>query len=287
MDHDRLFESTNPLEERTGSEFWEQLPTTPGVYRMYGGNGSLLYVGKAKNLRRRLFTYRRITPNSGSRKTRRLVRMTHRITIEELPDEQQALLRENELIRTEKPPFNRAKKAPETYYYISAVPASRVLTFDIRMHLREENRERTYGAFKGHRSVRRALGGLLRQLYIMEHTIDSPFHLPSLLLNRLTPMHYEVATAKKMAGHVHRFFEGSSNELLKQIADHASRHRLLEQFIGKLVLSDLEALSFFYDRSARRNRKIVQKLELDSHLIPQEKLDDYLVELAFAKTDAT
>lgn len=276
-----LFHTENPLEERLGKDFFNELPSNPGVYKMYSREDVLLYVGKAKNLRRRLFTYRRVTSSSGSRKTRRLVWMIHRIAIEQLPSEQEALLRENQLIRTQKPPFNRAKKAPETYYYISAVPSGNIVNFDLRMHCGDQDPKYTYGAFKGHRGVRRSLGALFRQLYIMEKEIDTPFLLPSQLHGKLTPMKYRLKTTEPVQANIQHFLGGWTDQLLRIIVDYAQRRHLLEEFIGKLILGDLETLQGFYQRCARRNRTITERLRLKSHLIPQEKLDDYLVELAF------
>ncbi|WP_440999945.1 hypothetical protein [Fodinibius sp. SL11] len=78
----RLFEHYNPIENRVGKTFFEELHTEPSVYKMYGRSEQLLYVGKAKNLRNRLFTYRRANMDSSSRKTICLIRMTHKIDIE-------------------------------------------------------------------------------------------------------------------------------------------------------------------------------------------------------------
>lgn len=46
------------LENRLGKEAFDPIPQQPGVYRFYDQRGELLYVGKAKNLRRRLFGYK-------------------------------------------------------------------------------------------------------------------------------------------------------------------------------------------------------------------------------------
>jgi excinuclease ABC subunit C len=65
----------------------------------------LLYVGKAKSLRQRLSSYR--YPVRASRKTVRLMHAVRRIDWEVCPSEQAACLRENELLRVHRPPFNR------------------------------------------------------------------------------------------------------------------------------------------------------------------------------------
>ncbi len=114
----RLFNHYNPIEDRLGSDFFEELPQEPGVYKMYGSQDKLLYVGKAKNLRNRLFTYRRAKMGSTRRKTVRLIRMTHHIEIKITSNEKEALLLENKLIRENQPEFNHAKKQPETYYFV-------------------------------------------------------------------------------------------------------------------------------------------------------------------------
>ena len=287
MDAQPFFETENPLTERLGEDFFGSLPKTPGIYKMFGSAGRLLYVGKAKNLRNRLFTYRRAKPGRDSRKIIRLVRMVHSVEIEELPNEEEALLRENELIREHSPEFNHAKKQPHTYYYIVFRKEGDQIITDLRMHLRDDEREFSYGAFKGHVTVRRGLGAILRQLYIIEEDVCQPFDFPSQLLRNLTPIHYQLSARKIISNdwfpELQSFLRGESDRLLFKIMEHAQEHQLLEAFIGKVILKDMEALKFFYERCTRRNFEIIEALEIKSPLIPQEKLDDYLVKWAFFK----
>jgi DNA polymerase-3 subunit epsilon len=85
------------------------LPEEPGVYRMLDGEGHLLYIGKAKNLRRRVSSY--FTNSSGhSDKVLDLIRTVREVTYEQTGSELEAALREAELIRTLKPPYNRLSK---------------------------------------------------------------------------------------------------------------------------------------------------------------------------------
>lgn len=281
MKTDFLFEVQNPLEERLGKSFFDELPKTPGVYKMYGCKESLLYVGKAKNLRNRLFTYRRVNSKNSSRKVRKLVQMVWGMELEQLPTEEKALLRENELIRIHRPPFNRAKKAPETYYYVSAVPVDNVVTFQLSMQPPETDTEYTYGAFKGHGRVRRAVGALLRQLYIIMHRLDTPFDLPGLLSQKFTPLYFQVELNHDKQVLLRDYLQGISDELLDTAIDDHIQNNRLEEFIGKLILKDMEALRRFFRSALRRNYEIREKLELKEKLIPQEELDDYLVRLAF------
>src|SRR4051812_14069787 len=65
----------NPLNRRLGKEFFSAIPRTPGVYTMLGPEASILYIGKAKDLRARLMSYRRAHPDVVSRKVIRLVHL--------------------------------------------------------------------------------------------------------------------------------------------------------------------------------------------------------------------
>ncbi|MGH7964215.1 MAG: exonuclease domain-containing protein [Candidatus Binatia bacterium] len=85
------------------------LPEEPGVYRMHDGEGRLLYIGKAKNLRRRVSSYF-TNSSSHSDKVLDLVRNVREVTYEQTGSELEAALREAELIRTLKPPYNHLSK---------------------------------------------------------------------------------------------------------------------------------------------------------------------------------
>ncbi|HEY3863118.1 MAG TPA: GIY-YIG nuclease family protein [Verrucomicrobiae bacterium] len=107
-----LFPDPRPLVERLGREFFRQLPERPGVYLMRGARDAVLYVGKAKNLRRRLCSYRVANPDRMPRRHLRLLRAVERIELQECADELAALARESELLRALKPKFNRAGTWP-------------------------------------------------------------------------------------------------------------------------------------------------------------------------------
>lgn len=100
-----------PLVERFGADFFRQLPAAPAVYLLCGPGEGILYVGKARNLRRRLAAYRVANPE---RLPRRLIRLLHQVTRIEwdlCPSEAAASHREAELIAALNPRFNRAGTA--------------------------------------------------------------------------------------------------------------------------------------------------------------------------------
>lgn len=103
----------------TKEEFAEiapSIPHQPGCYKYYDEAGTLLYVGKAKDLRKRVGSYFNKTVDSF--KTRRLVSLIQRIDYTVTSSEHDAFLLENSLIKHYQPRFNINLKDDKTYPYI-------------------------------------------------------------------------------------------------------------------------------------------------------------------------
>ena len=103
----------------TQKEFQEiagTLPQEPGIYKYYDASGQLLYVGKAKNIRKRVSSY--FNKTVASYKTHELVRRIRRIEFTIVHTEQDAFLLENSLIKQFQPLFNINLKDDKTYPYI-------------------------------------------------------------------------------------------------------------------------------------------------------------------------
>jgi len=103
----------------TAAEFQQVapgIPQQPGIYKYYDSSDALIYVGKAKSIRKRVSSYFNKTVNSY--KTHELVRRIHHIEFTIVNSEQDAFLLENSLIKEFQPIFNINLKDDKTYPFI-------------------------------------------------------------------------------------------------------------------------------------------------------------------------
>lgn len=92
------------------------IPGHPGIYKYYDAGGTLLYVGKAKELRKRVGSY--FSKTFTTYKTHELVQRIHRIEFTIVDSEQDAFLLENSLIKEYQPRYNINLKDDKSYPYI-------------------------------------------------------------------------------------------------------------------------------------------------------------------------
>ncbi|MBQ7735834.1 MAG: excinuclease ABC subunit C [Bacteroidales bacterium] len=119
------------------------LPTKPGVYRHLDENGKVLYVGKAKNLKRRVSSYFNKTQDSP--KVRMLVSKIRDIQVTVVDTEWEALLLENTLIKEYKPRYNIMLKDDKTYPWIAVTKEEFPRVFPTRSP--DHRRQETFGPY--------------------------------------------------------------------------------------------------------------------------------------------
>ena len=126
-----LFAPARPLVERLGRKFFRKVPTQPGVYAMRDASGEVVYIGKAKDLRQRLRSYRVANPERVSRRHLRLMHEVARIDFDLCPNESAALAREAKLLRRLKPKFNRAGVWPGKARFLTWRFADNAVQFSV------------------------------------------------------------------------------------------------------------------------------------------------------------
>src|SRR5690606_32629370 len=104
------------MEQKEFQQMASTIPTEPGIYKYYDDNDELLYVGKAKNLRKRVSSY--FTRTFTTYKTYELVQRISRIAFTIVNSEQDAFLLKNYLFKQFSPRFNIDLKDDKSYPYI-------------------------------------------------------------------------------------------------------------------------------------------------------------------------
>lgn len=136
------------------------LPSTPGVYTYYDAEGRIIYVGKAKNLKRRVSSYFNRTHEST--RTNLLVRAIADMSYVVVPTEQDALNLENSMIKEYKPRYNVLLKDDKSYPWICVTKEHYPRVF--LTHHRVKDGSKYYGPYTNTASARAVLS-LIFQLY--------------------------------------------------------------------------------------------------------------------------
>jgi excinuclease ABC subunit C len=97
-------------------EFWRHAPLGPGVYRMIGEEGEVLYVGKARSIKKRIAAY--MAPERQPTRIARMVSQTRSMVFVTTETEAEALLLEANLVRQLRPRYNVVLRDDKSFPYI-------------------------------------------------------------------------------------------------------------------------------------------------------------------------
>ncbi|MCH4822606.1 excinuclease ABC subunit UvrC [Gramella lutea] len=136
------------------------LPNSPGVYQYFDKNGKILYVGKAKNLKKRVTSY--FNKSHDSHRIGVMVKKIHEIRHIVVSSETDALLLENNLIKKHQPRFNVMLKDDKTYPWICIKNERFPRVFPTRRLIKDGSEY--YGPFTSFKTVNTLLD-LIKGLY--------------------------------------------------------------------------------------------------------------------------
>jgi excinuclease ABC subunit C len=149
------------------ADFARHAPSAPGVYRMVGAGGEVLYVGKAKNIKKRVLSYAR--PTGQVTRIARMVAITASIEFVTTATETEALLLEANLIKRLRPRFNVLLRDDKSFPYILISKGER--PGQISKHRGARNRDGDYfGPFAAVNAVNRTITALERAFLIRSCT---------------------------------------------------------------------------------------------------------------------
>jgi len=270
----RLLPAPRPLNDRLGAAFFRGLPRAPGVYRMFDEAGRLLYVGQSRDLRDRLNSYRHVHPDRDSRKTVRLVHLVRRIEWEVCDSPVGAVLRENELLRTLRPRFNRMNVYPPACWFIGL----RVAEGRIQLTLNHEPLTEgwAFGAFKGALNAFASLG---RLLFVIGQPSVRLEQFPARLLTTAPRRSLVQPLDGGLMVQLHDYLAGESPALLETFTNACAEARLGTPFEQTLLLEDLVVAETFFHHGPERVRRLKARIpQVQPWLAPEALLDGLAAE---------
>lgn len=266
-------------------QFWEHAPVGPGVYRMIGTDHEVLYVGKAKSVRKRIASYLR--PAGHTTRIARMIALTASMVFVSTETETEALLLETNLIKQLKPRFNVLMRDDKSFPYI-------LLTGDhaapqITKHRGARNRKGAYfGPFASVLAVNRTLNALQRA-FLLRSCSDSFYAnrtRPCLLyqIKRCSaPCTGEIAEADyaQLVREAHDFLSGKSRAVRDRLASEMTEAANELEFERAARLRDRIAALSAIQGAQGINPKTVE--EADVFAIAEEA-GQFCVEVFFFRT---
>ena len=232
--------------------FLTNLTTAPGVYRMIDANGTVLYVGKAGNLKKRVSSYFK-KQNSGA-KTRSLVSQIVSVEVSVTRSETEALLLESSLIKSLRPKYNVLLRDDKSYPYIhvSANPFPRM---ELYRSKKKPQKGEFYGPYPSVAAVRETLA-TIQKVFKIRNCSDSFFSTRSrpclqYQIKRCTAPCTDYISAQDYQLSVKdatRFLQGKSIQILDDLA------KRMEEAVARLAFEEAASL-----RDQIKNLRLIQE----------------------------
>lgn len=209
------------------------VPTQPGCYLYYDKDGEIIYVGKAKNLKRRVYSY--FHKQHESPKTNILVSQIEKLEYIITDSEVEALILESHLIKKHKPKYNILLKDDKKYPYFLITDEDFPRIQVVRKKNLNPDKGRFYGPYTDVGAMYATLD-FLKRLFPLKQCKTPKFsnrpclyyHIGKCLApcqGKVTPEEYQ-----KLIQQVELFLSGKQSELLKQIQVQMQKYADSEQF---------------------------------------------------------
>ncbi len=243
------------------------VPSQPGCYIYYDKDGEIIYVGKAKNLKRRVYSY--FHKQHDSVKTNVLVSQIEKLEYIITDSEVEALILESHLIKKHKPRYNILLKDDKKYPYFLITDEDFPRIQVVRKKNLNPDKGRFYGPYTDVGAMYATLD-FLKKLFPLKQCKTPKFsnrpclyyHIGKCLApcqGKVTPEEYQ-----KLIKQVELFLSGKQNELLKQIYEQMQKYAEAEQFekAGKMRDSYLDL-----QKTLERQKVVYENTKLNEDII--------------------
>lgn len=275
------FAYENPLRAKWGEDFFKDLPQRPGVYFFLDADGQPLYIGKADNLKRRLMSYQAAKPGQAAEHILEMIELAHELRWEFHPSGEAALIREADLIRTIRPPFNLAGTDPIPYLYWAvrfseeAVRGDNFLV-DFRLSHREvKDGFDCFGCFRHRGKTKAAYSSALRLLFTSVCERDR-FHLPAKICRSSPPYVYRAEIPGAWREPLLKYLRGERADLLHVITKRMLEKDNIPSYLYAPLQRDLTTLKEFFAIGPQETRRVAKAAGLKRVSVSQHRMNRFL-----------
>lgn len=274
------------FDRKFGRDFLAELPTSAAVYLFRDERGEVLYVGKAKNVRRRLAQYRNASRRKAHRKMRTLVREADRVEVRPQPGEAEALLAENQLIRELRPRYNVDGAFDFLYPAIGtgSLDDRLVLCFTTDLEAFAKLDLRWHGSYRPRWRAREAFDALVRLFAHLGHA-EPRSRLPAIDMPRGSRLFAIRRAPTGLLASTRRFLDGEETPLLAELTD-ALLERPSARGSAREIEAHLRALDDFHRTDAKRLREAQLQLGMEQRFVPQSERDALFIRARRASSGA-
>jgi excinuclease ABC subunit C len=253
-----------------GSDFLSSVPVCPGVYFIYNEADQLIYIGKAKNLRRRLGQYKNAKRRKKHAKMRSIVAEAARIEYRTLSTDLDACLEETRLIQHHRPKWNVAGAFYFLYPMIGMMQKDGLTSFCYTTQPELFSQFDFHGAYRSRHITKDAFFGLMELLGYVGHRVRKPSRQTGearhsyIVSFRQLPEGFTIDWARFWKGESR---EASENLVLSLVENAGARHS------PRKIQENLNFLKRFWRHEASPLWHALKRTDWRSYPIAQRERD--------------
>jgi excinuclease ABC subunit C len=256
----------------------KRLPSSPGVYLMKDSLGSILYVGKSKNLKNRVQSYFQNSKNH-SKKVEKLVHHLKDFDFIVTDTEFEAFMLECKLIKEYQPLYNKLMKSPRSYTYIRIQMAKGI---ELAAQMNENDNALYFGPYTSKSTVEKALQGMkdFYKINCNQSSNNKPCLNYSLGLcigmcfDRLAKEQY-----RRIVNRIIGLLEGSDTGILEEMKQQMNLASENYDFERAVKIRDyMESI-----QSLIKKEKVIEFTKENKNIVVFEPINDWMIKLFLIK----
>jgi len=276
----------NRFDRVVGRDFLGQVPKAPGIYRVWNLEGQIIYVGKAKDLRRRLSQYRNAKRCKKHRRMRGIVAEAKRIEWQVTSTHLEACLLEIRCIQESRPRWNIAGAFAFRYPFVGLAETGNRSLFCFSQIDEPVSGFEMFGVYRSRFLTMQAFYSLMELLKFLGHSETKSWRKANPPSKGTYPFAFRRLPENLGSSRWRAFLLGESDEVLETLS-----LRLLEHAAARAKAGDVEEglknLKKFWEREALPLRRAIEATRFSEYPVRQSERDLLFLRYRVPDTEAS